>query len=90
MLVPAWLLLGAEVRAVEEFLQAQHLNATPPGLVDERQMLVEHPLFDVVGAAVERNVCLDLYQSAAYTRPMDSCRTSEACLNRESALPIAS
>ena len=66
MLVPARLLLGAEVRAVEELLQAEDLDAAPRRLVDERQVLVDHRLLDVVGRALERHVGLDLNQSAAH------------------------
>ena len=42
---------------VEQLLQAQQLDAAPRGLIDERQVLVEHPLLDVVGAYL-RGRCL--------------------------------
>ena len=45
-LVPARLLLGAEVGPVEELLQAQDLDAPPRRLLDQRQVLVDHPLLD--------------------------------------------
>src|SRR5262245_9690037 len=65
-LVPAGLLLGAEVRAVEEFLETQKLHASPRRFVNERQVLVEHPLLDVVSGTFEGDVSLDLYQPAAH------------------------
>src|SRR4029079_18428347 len=46
--------------------QTQNLNARPGGLINERQMLVEHPLLDLVGRAVERNVRFGLNESAPY------------------------
>src|SRR5918993_762398 len=64
-LVPAALLLGAEIGPVEELLQAQELHAAAPCLLDERHVLVDHAALDLVGAAVERNVGFDLYESAA-------------------------
>src|SRR4051812_13194167 len=73
--VPARLLLGAKVRTVEQFLEAQHLYAPASGFIDQRQMLVEHPLLDVVGRALEGDVCLDLNQSATYDPPHEhSCQ----------------
>jgi hypothetical protein len=65
-LVPTRLLFRAEVRSVEQLLQAQQLDAAPARLRDERQVLLEHPLLDVFRGPVERNVGLHLYQSAAY------------------------
>src|SRR3954447_7991935 len=67
--VPARLLLGAKVRTVEQFLEAQPLYAPASGFIDQRQMLVEHPLLDVVGRPFERDVCLDLNQTATYDPP---------------------
>ena len=64
-LVPARLLLGAEVGAVEQLLQAEDLDALLAGVLDERQVLVDHPLLDVVGGSLERDVRLDLDQAAA-------------------------
>jgi hypothetical protein len=64
--VPARLLLGAKIRPVEEFLQTEHLHAPPCRLFDERQVLVKHPLLDVVCGTFEGDVSPDLYQSAAH------------------------
>src|SRR5262249_47368295 len=64
--VPAGLLFGAEVGTVEEFLQAEELDAAPRRFFDERLMLAEHPLLDVVGGTFEGDVCLDLCQSASH------------------------
>ena len=63
-LVPARFLLGAEVGAVEQLLQAEDLDALPAGVLDERQVLVDHPPLDVVGGPVEGDVGLDLDQAA--------------------------
>ncbi len=77
--VPARLLLSAEVWTVEELLQAEELHPAASGLVDERQMLVEHPLLDVVGGAFERDVSLDLYQPTAHDPAHEerSCQKSQ-------------
>src|SRR3954467_3098076 len=78
--VPERLLLGAKVRTVEQILEAQHLYAAASGFIDQRQMLVEHPLLDVVGRALERDVCLDLNQSATYDpRHEHSCQNCRTC-----------
>ena len=44
--VPARLLLGAEVGAVEELLQAQDLGLLPGRLGDQLDVLVDHRLLD--------------------------------------------
>ena len=44
---PAGVLTGAEVRAVEHFLETQDLDASLAGFLDERQMLLEHGLGDL-------------------------------------------
>ena len=44
--VPLRLLLGAEVRTVEELLEAQDLHLLPRGLIDQLEMLVDHRLLD--------------------------------------------
>jgi hypothetical protein len=46
--VPALVLAGAEVRPVEDLLQAEDLRALLRGLLDQRQMLVEHRLLDLL------------------------------------------
>src|ERR1035438_8336039 len=53
--VPANVLLGAEIRAVEKFLQAEDLHFFFGGLLDQLEVLVDHRLLDLrqrtVGAA---------------------------------------
>ncbi len=44
--VPAFVLAGAEVGAVEDLLEAEDLHALLRRLVDEREVLVEHRLLD--------------------------------------------
>ena len=45
--VPALVLAGAEVRAVEDFLQTQDLDALLAGVVNHRQVLLEHRRLDL-------------------------------------------
>src|SRR5262249_35557711 len=45
--VPALVLARAEVRAVEDLLQAEDLHALLAGLVDQRQVLLEHRGLDL-------------------------------------------
>ncbi len=45
--VPAAVLAGAEVGAVEDLLEAEDLDAAAGGLFDHRDVLVEHRLLDV-------------------------------------------
>ena len=45
-IVPATVLRRAEVRTVEYLLQTENLDATLPGLFDERQVFLEHRLLD--------------------------------------------
>jgi hypothetical protein len=60
--VPALVLPGAEVGAVEDLLQAEDLDALPAGLLDERDVLVEHRLLDLrhrLRFIIERIAALD-------------------------------
>jgi len=60
--VPATILARAEVRPVEDFLQTQDLHAVLAGLVDHRQVLLEHRRLDLgdrLRLVVDRIACLD-------------------------------
>src|SRR5439155_4274720 len=46
--VPALVLARAKIRPVEDLLQAQHLHALLPRLGDQRDVLVEHRLLDLL------------------------------------------
>src|SRR5258707_14396905 len=48
-------------------------------------MLVEHPLLDLVGGAFERDVCLDLYESAAYHPPHEMLLSACRAIAREAS-----
>ena len=50
--VPANVLLGAEIRTVEKFLQAEYLHFLLRGLLDQLQVLVDHGLLDFRQRAV--------------------------------------
>ena len=79
--VPALVLAGAEVRAVEDLLQAEHLDALLAGLLDERHVLVEHRLLDRLDRqrlVVDRIAALDRVRRSA-------CGASARSSVRESA-----
>ena len=45
--VPARVLAGAEIRTVEDLLEAEDLNALFPGFLDEGNVLLPHRLLNV-------------------------------------------
>ena len=63
--VPLDLLLGAEVRAVEQLLQADDLDALFGGLGDHGDVLVDHRLLDLLDRRRGRLAERGLNQSAA-------------------------
>jgi len=64
-LIPAGILLGTEIRAVENFLQAQDLNLLFGGLLDQLQVLVNHGLLDLFQRVAGAKHVGGLNQSAA-------------------------
>src|SRR5262245_10465452 len=79
-LVPAGVLLGTEVRSIEEFLKTEQLHPFPSRFLDERQMLVDHAALHIGRAAVERDVGLGLNQPAANHPCHVVLRVSESTL----------
>jgi hypothetical protein len=63
--VPARLLLGAEIRAVEKLLQAQDLGLLASGLLDESHVLLDHRLLDSGQSRIRSLDVPGLDQSAA-------------------------
>ena len=63
--VPAGVLLGAEIRAVEKFLQAEDLRFLLRGLLDQLEVLVDHGLANLRQRTIGGNGVAGLNQGAA-------------------------
>jgi hypothetical protein len=49
--IPGLVLAGAEVRSVEDLLEAENLDSLLAGFVDQRKMLLEHGVLDLIDGA---------------------------------------
>ena len=63
--VPAGILLGAKIRSVKKFLQAEDLRFLFRGLLDQLQVLVDHGLPDLRQRTIGAERIAGLNQTAA-------------------------
>jgi hypothetical protein len=52
--VPVRILLGWEIRAVEEFLKAEYLDVLMSGVFDHREVFIDHSGFDPLDGTIVR------------------------------------